>query len=66
MKRKTYLILILSTSTSTLLLTPLAFNSFRSNNQIEDTTSNAILELTNNSFALRDSSLNVNHESINE
>ncbi|WP_406602610.1 hypothetical protein ACJA29_00130 [Metamycoplasma sualvi] len=64
MKRKTYLILILSTST--LLLTPLVFNSFRSNNQIEDTTSNAILELTMNSFALRDSSLNVNHESINE
>lgn len=50
MKRKAYLILILSAST--LLLTPLAFNSFRSNNQIEDTTSNAILELTNNSFAL--------------
>lgn len=64
MKRKTYLILILSTST--LLLTPLVFNSFRSNNQIEDTTSNAILELTMNSFALRDSSLNVNHERINE
>ena len=64
MKRKTYPCLILSAST--LLLTPLAFNSFRSNNQIEDTTSNAILELTMNSFALRDYSLNVNHESINE
>ena len=64
MKRKTYLILILSTST--LLLTPLAFNSFRNNNLIEDTTSNAILELTMNSFALRDYSLNVNHEDINE
>ena len=64
MKRKTYPILILSAST--LLLTPLAFNGFRSNNQIEDTTSNAILELTMNSFALRDSFLNVNDESINE
>lgn len=64
MKRKTYLILILSTST--LLLTPLVFNSFRSNNQIEDTTSNVILELIMNSFALGDSLLNVNHESINE
>ena len=50
MKRKTYPCLILSAST--LLLTPLAFNSFRSNNQIEDTTSNVILELTMNSFAL--------------
>lgn len=64
MKRKTYPILLLPAST--LLLTPLAFNSFRNNNQIEDTTSNAILELTMNSFALRDSFLNVNDESINE